>query len=597
MSRIEDIEDFQSVKHINIRTLLSNIDNKKLNNFVIDINELSYKNRKDFIQKTRDACIKYGIKPKNAQISYVYKTLLEDHKIVRNKSLEECLVTKKCRALSGVLVITITASPYPNGSEFTCRNNCYMCPDQPGMPRSYLEYEPAILRAKHNDFNIIKQFVERASTSEINGHPVDKIEIIILGGTWSDYPIDYQETCIRDVYYAANTYYQINKRDPLSLQEEKSINENTSAKIIGLTLETRPDYINQQEIERFISYGVTRVQLGIQHTNNKILKKINRRCYLEDSINAIKLLLDSGFKIIIHLMPLLPDATPDIDIEMFKRVIYSDDLQVQEWKIYPTSVAADPTQNSTFSVIEKWYKDGKYQPYSLDELKDVIIYAKERVPRHIRIARVFRDIPMQYIIGGADVPNIRQNIHRDMKENGRVCQCIRCHEVRNRKCDFDKAEIYIDKYKASGGYDHFIYYETRENDERFLHGFIRLRLSPDAGICLPTLKKHALILELHVYGQIIPTGKGKRLLNKSSQNRGVGGRLLKKAEEIAIKNGYKKMAIRSGVGVRNYYRKKGYYLEDEFMKKDLYTVNFTYLKTFLIMIMFVLILFLRIIVY
>ena len=164
MSKVNDIEDIHSVKHINIRNLLSNININDITNFVMDINKFCYNNRHDFNRFTRDASLKYSIKPKNAQISYIYRKLLEEKKLSRNIGLERCLVTKKCRALSGVLVITLTAHPYPKGKQFTCRNNCFMCPDQPGFPRSYLEYEPAILRAKNNDFDIVKQFVDRAST-------------------------------------------------------------------------------------------------------------------------------------------------------------------------------------------------------------------------------------------------------------------------------------------------------------------------------------------------------------------------------------------------------------------------------------------------
>ena len=563
---IEELFRFK-IDHINIRTLLSNIDVNVLTNYVLDISKIQFNGRKTYDKLIKPTNIKHKIKPKNAQVSYIYRKLLGQHKLNRNESLENCLITKKSRSLSGVLVITVVTSP----GEFSCIHDCYFCPNEPGQPRSYLKNEPAVRRANKNDFDIEKQFHERACTHSINGHPVDKIEVIVEGGTWSNYSLEYQYDCIRDIYYAANTFYDPlgPKRAKLSLKEEKTLNETGLVKIIGLTLETRPDYINTEEICRYLDFGVTRVQLGIQTTKDDILKKINRGCYSKDSKLAIKLLLEAGMKIIIHIMPNLPYSSPETDVSVFDEILYSKNYCVDEWKIYPTSVTADPECNSTFTVIEKWYKDGKYQPYSMDILKDIIVHAKERVPPYVRIARIFRDFPMQYIIGGADRPNLRQDLHKMMAEKGTICDCIRCSEVRDRISPIDKAKIVVRKHEASGGDEYFITYESEENSERFLHGFLRLRLSKDAGMSITHLQNHALIRELHVYGQVIPTLVGNKDTRNASQHQGIGKMLLKKAEAIAYQNNFSMVAIRSGVGVRDYYRKRGYILADEYMRKDI----------------------------
>lgn len=504
----------------------------------------------------------FGMAPKKAHIFCVYRQLVENGEIEQNINLEQQLIAKKIRALSGVLVITVLTGP----SQFSCPKDCHYCPNEPGQPRSYLMDEPAVKRANRNKFDPVRQFFDRAITHFVNGHPIDKIEIIVLGGTWSSYPHDYQEEFIRDLYYAANVFLSHTNvfRDRLSLNEEQKINETGKSRIIGLTLETRPDYITWTEIERFRKYGCTRVQLGIQHTESDILKKINRDCTTADAIRALTMLKDCGYKIDAHFMPDLPGSTPIKDWNMFKYVLESPDLQFDQWKIYPCEI-------TSYTRIKEWYENGLYVPYSdTDEtlLMNLIMLVKNSVHPWIRLNRVIRDIPLHYIIGGNQVPNLRQELGKIMKKNGLSCDCIRCREVRdNVNADPRNAVLYNRIYPSSGGQEYFLSFES--NDRKIIFGFLRLRLSDSAGriysrstgqngnrkLRFPELDGCALVRELHVYGQLVTVGDSNK---KATQHYGFGKRLLMAAEKIAIENGFRKMAIISGVGVKEYYRRHGY---------------------------------------
>ena len=337
--------------------------------------------QKAFVQLRR----KYKCTFKKSELFHTYRMLCSRGILEKGLPLRRFLIKKAQKSQSGVIVITVFTSAYPKVGEkeqkFSCKWNCYYCPNEPGQPRSYLHDEPGVLRANRNDFDAVKQFLDRAVTLAVNGHPIDKVELLVLGGTWESYPVEYQETFIRDLFYAANTFFERNKRERRSLEEEKKINEKTQCKIIGLTLETRPDCITKEELVRFRKYGCTRVQLGIQHTNDDILKKINRGHTNQDAIRAIQLLRDVGYKMDIHLMPNLPGSSPEMDTEMFNYVLNSPDLQADQWKIYPCEV-------TPWTVIKKWYDEGKFIPYSDEKLIEVIKAVKVKVHPWIRLNRV-----------------------------------------------------------------------------------------------------------------------------------------------------------------------------------------------------------------
>ena len=523
-------------------------------------------------------------KIKNSVMLYHLKTLFSKD-IISYQILiymKQFLRSKNCRSLSGILEVAIMTGP----GEFSCKYNCYYCPDQKGFARSYIKEEPAVRRAAQSNFDPVGQIYDRLSAYESNGHDIDKLEIIVLGGTWSNYPHEYQRGFIRDTYYAANTYFDIHKRERLSLAEEKTINENTLCKIIGLSLETRPDCIDKEEILRFLSYGVTRVQIGLQHTNNKLLKKINRMCTVEDGQRAIHMLKDSGFKIMGHLMPNLPGATPEIDKEMFTEMIDNTLNQVDEWKIYPTSITttSDKDDTEVYTEIERWYLRGKYIPYSESELIDVVIHAKRHINPWIRIARIFRDIPVANITAGAETPHMRQVCQKIMAENDEYCACIRCREIKSLDYNDDDVCYKVIPYQGSYNQDYFICAYVKQSNghpDGNILGFIRLRLKnkhTDSIEYVDEISGCALVRELHVYGRMRPTYMSliestSQRESDNSQHRGVGRKLLSIAEDISRKNSFNKVAIISGVGVRNYYRKFGYKLEGAFMVKKIDRYN------------------------
>ncbi|KAG5508726.1 hypothetical protein JKF63_05224 [Porcisia hertigi] len=492
--------------------------------------------------------------------------------------LERYLVFKAPRSQSGVLVVTVFTSAYPDGQSFSCQWNCYYCPNEPGQPRSYLLNEPGVRRANRLQFDPYRQFEERVRSLLAIGHPADKVELLVLGGTWESYPRLYRERFIRDLFYAANTMFdspQVPRRPPLDLLQEQLLNECAQCKIIGVTLETRPDTINQDMLVELRRFGCTRVQLGVQHTDDNVLTFVNRQSTREDAMNAIKLLKDSCFKVDIHLMPDLPSSSPAIDKAMFDDVLGSPYLQADQWKIYPC-------QTTPFSVIEQWYKDGKYIPYGLENLIDVLLYAKARVHPWIRINRVIRDIPVDYVLAGVEVANLRQLLAHQLRARGERCHCIRCREIKGDKAVTEKLKSAIlreRRYEASEGTEVFLSFETPTDDATIL-GFLRLRVNiRNWETPFTELLPCALIRELHVYGNLQPTYalEGGSANASAAQHTGIGQRLLERAEAIARNAGYTQIAVISGVGVRGYYRRRGYRLlavhRGGFLVKDLVDVS------------------------
>ncbi|KAJ1452710.1 hypothetical protein M885DRAFT_526045 [Pelagophyceae sp. CCMP2097] len=568
----------------------------------------------------------YKLAPRKAQILHVYRAMLLDGRVKRSQPLEEVLTTKASKSQSGVLVVTVLTSPFPSvaggpAQKFSCKWNCYYCPNQPGQPRSYLRDEPAVLRANQNRFDAVMQFTERCATLAQNGHPVDKVELLVLGGTWSSYPLEYREAFCRDLYYAANTFWDVHssggrgmeRRPRRSLRDEQELNEAALCKIIGLTLETRPDTITPEELRLLRSYGCTRVQLGVQHIDEGILKKVNRGHGRQATADALRLLKDACYKVDIHLMPNLPGSTPAVDLKMFESVLSDEDLQADQWKIYPCEV-------TPWTVIKKWFDEGSYVPYADLELHELLCAVKAQVHPWIRLNRVVRDIPSHYILGGVDAPNMREDVLVAMRRKGLRCKCIRCREVgdigglnqqtfvaepsteiragqkttrkerrvqrtgdaagikkwslrtrqnrdgvlarRSSEALAPTAVLTRRTYAASGGVEHFISFETA--DEATIFGFLRLRLSAQAGAAaFPALEECALIRELHVYGQLVPGGRTDRLGVEAQQHRGFGKRMLADAERIAREAGFEKIAVISGVGTRDYYRKLGFRLEGD----------------------------------
>jgi len=563
---IEDVRDGGGYK-----------ENNKFNGIMESVAD-EFKNAMDGFATVGDIdrfkkCIqkKYKYTLSNAEFIRIYKHLHLD-----NQQLRNLITKKKCKSDSGVLVITVLTSAYPEYidedggvklSRFSCKHDCAYCPNEPAhegnnwvaQPRSYLYSEPAVLRANANDFDPIKQMNSRI-TSLINmGHIPDKLEIIVLGGTWSEYPRYYQDRFISDLYYAANVYFDGEKRPKKTLEEEIEINETAKVHIIGLTLETRPDTITIEEIANFRRYNCTRVQLGVQHTSNAVLKKIMRGHTIERAYEAIKLLKNNCYKVDIHIMPNLPGASFEIDKAMLEEVLYDERIQVDQYKIYPTAIVP-------FTRIKRWFDEGKYVPYDDLLLYELIKEFKQKVQRYKRLNRIIRDIPGHYIEGGYSTKfvNMRQLLQDDMRRNKWGCECIRCREVKGNSVALDTIQFNCETYRASGGDEYHLSFDT----DKYLIGFLRLRLPELYGsdTVLECIRGCALIRELHVYSNLNNVGNN---IEGSLQHKGFGKQLVAKAEEIAKQNGYHKVAIISGTGVRGYYKKLGYRLIDTYMIKEI----------------------------
>lgn len=462
-----------------------------------------------------------------------------------NKNVQHLLKKKSVRSWSGVLVITVVTRP----DKFSCPFDCHYCPNEPGQPRSYLSTEPAVARANQNDFDAIKQFRSRMTMLRRNGHTLNKIEIIVLGGTFSTYPREYQNEFIRDLFYAANSF-ESDERDKLEIVEEQKLNETAKIRIIGISLETRPDMITIHELMRFRTLGCTRVQLGVQHIDNDILLYINRGHTIETSIKAIKLLREYGFKIDLHVMPDLPGTTPQKDKHMLKTILTHPDFQPDYLKIYPCL-------DVEHTAIRSWKETGKWKPYSedidfgLNILLDVCMHAKIHSRYYTRFNRIQRDFPEERegVVGYSSHnirSNFRQILQNTCKKHGITCKCIRCCEVKSKS--MDSYFVHKDIYNASNGTEIFI--SCASLDRSILYGFVRLRISDDS------FQKAALIRELHVYGFLAEPGT--EVNNICSQHKGIGKMLMRIAESYAILYGKKQIYVISGVGVREYYRKIGY---------------------------------------
>jgi len=561
----------------------------------------------------------------NPEILYAYRILCKRENIPYEKKYETLLQKKTHRSQSGVMVFTAVTSPYPNGQAFSCAYDCKYCPLQPGQPRSYLLEEPGVSRANRHKFDPVMQIRDRAFSYLVNGHPVDKGEVIILGGTWSSYPKDYQEEFITKIYYAANTFFDDlrveNLRSVLTLEEEIKLNESAKLRLIGLTLETRPDCINPAELKRFRRFGVTRVQMGVQHIDDRLLERVNRGCKTEHTIKAIRLLKDSCFKVDIHLMPDLPkplklgvdpneenltkddiDWSYDVyeaDRKMFDTVWYHPDYLIDQCKIYTTEV-------TPYTKLREEFEKGLHISYSTElvpnpyvyqnknrkgtqewsKVHEILMYAKQHVPKFVRLNRIVRDIPGQYILGGMSDVSARQVLQMEMTRRNLICKCIRCREVKKQKIDPALAVLMTYKFESSRGVEYFLSFETP--DELILFGFLRLRLSKNSGkmiimkddeIALSKtvfleLENTALIRELHVYGTTTAVRRdGDQSISviedddQHHQHVGFGTKLLHEAFRIAECEGYKKIAVISGVGVKNYYRKFGFEDNGNFMLK------------------------------
>ena len=587
MGDIEEIsidETKQDIKKINIV-------GKHMIHDLLKLEIEDYDTHEKICKQLNKLSRKYKCLPSKRDLSRIYKELNaeepDNYPIV--DELYHKLIKKSCRSDSGIINISVVMPP----DKFSCKYNCKFCPNETikngattDMPRSYLSNEDAVQRADKVGFDAIAQTWVRFDTLKEMGHNIDKIEFRILGGTFSCYPKDVAYNFIRDLYYAANTYGDSIIREKYSLDYEQNLNTFGKIHVVGLGVETRPDEITDAEIIRFRHFGVTRVELGVQHTDDELLKRVNRGHGIKQSKKAIKLLKDYGFKIEIHIMTDLPGATPEGDMECYKKVLVDDpDLIPDYLKDYPCL-------DVSFTEIKTWKEDGRWQPYSeltpdAKHLKDVLIYRQKITPVYVRVNRIQRDFKhavekTNYLgYSSSSIKSHLAEIVRDEAENmGIYCQCIRCRELKDQPFKEHEIVYIVKSFTASDAHEYFISAEVNRPNRNLLLGFIRLRLSESLNdSIISELKgKTAMIRELHVYGRVKPVGSIK---SDGAQHIGIGTELLRRAERIAIFHNFSKIAVISGIGVRDYYRKRGYTLGDTYMTKNISSSNF---KIFIIQI-------------
>lgn len=480
----------------------------------------------------------------NAELLALYRKLIKSKKIKENKGLEQLLQKRKIRTLSGVAPIAVLTKPYK------CPGKCAYCPTEKEMPKSYLSNEPAVMRAILTKFDPLTQVKVRLRALADNGHATDKVELIIMGGTWSCFPRQYQNWFVKKCFDACNG------RQSKSLGLAHKLNEKAKHRIVALTLETRPDYINPEELKYWRKLGATKVELGVQAIDDQILKKNKRGHLTKEIIQATKLCKQAGFKVAYHIMPNLPGSSTSKDLAMFKKLFSDPNYQPDLLKIYPTVVTKE-------AELFKWWQQGKYKPYTDQQLFNLLLKMKLAVPEYVRIIRLIRDIPKESIEAGNLVSNLREDLQKALKKQGKSCKCIRCREAREQIQGVNRAKLFIKKYQASGADEYFLEFASKKKDK--LYAFLRLRLAKDERNFIPEIQDCAMVREIHTYGKLVPL-KSK---TGAVQHIGFGKRLMQEAENIARKNGFTKMAVISGVGVRGFYKKIGYKQIGTYMIKNL----------------------------
>jgi len=495
-----------------------------------------------------EICRKYALHavPKNSAILAVARP-------EEREALRKILLVKPGRTLSGVAPVAVMTSPAP------CpHGKCLPCPGGPDhpfhSPQSYTGEEPAAKRAREHEYDPFRQVNARLEQFEVLGHRVDKVELIVMGGTMTARPVEYQEEFVSRCIEAMNTYPGGSPApEHIAVPVVEAANESSPIRCVAITFETRPDWCKREHIDRMLELGVTKVELGVQHVDDAILAYNRRGCTVEDAVAANTLLRDAGLKVGFHMMPNLPSSSIEADKAMFETIFSDPRFRPDFLKIYPTLVTPG-------SEIEDLWQRGKYSPYGEAELVDLVAYGKSLIPEYVRLQRIQRDIPAKLIVAGSKHSNFRQLAQNRLKLLGKRCRCIRCREI-GRLPSIEEAEIRVLQYEACGGQEFFISAVSGDS----LIGFARLRFPSQ--VYRPELGGAALLRELHVYGSLVPVGMDADA--EEWQHRNYGRALLARAEEIAREGGYAHLAIMSGIGVRPYYHRQGYERKGPYMVKGL----------------------------
>ena len=500
--------------------------------------------KKQVKEEIKRICAKYSLEriPRNHEI-------LSMAKESEFGKLRKVLLKKPAKTASGVAVVALMPKPYacPHG-------RCTYCPGgiEFNSPNSYTGNEPSTLNAIENEYDPKLQITTKIDKLIAFGHDPSKMEIVIVGGTFLFMPRDYQENFIKSCYDA------LNGTDSKSLEEAKSNNERASIRNVGFTIETKPDFCKKEHVDWMLDYGVTRIEIGVQSLQERVYNVVNRGHNYNDVIESFQISKDAGYKIVAHMMPGLPTMTPKGDIADFKRLFSDSQLRPDMLKIYPSLVIEN-------TPMYQEYKDGKYVPYSNEEMIQVLTEVKKDIPKWVRIMRVQREISPNEIIAGPKSGNLRQIVHQNLAKQGLKCKCIRCREAGlNKKSDPNDVKLNRIDYDSSGGKEIFLSYEDKNES---IYGFLRLR-KPSIDAHRDEVKDDSCIVrELHVYGKSLKIGEKEE---SEIQHSGLGKSLMKEAEKISKEEfDAKKLLVISAVGTREYYQKLGYSLYGPYMSKTL----------------------------
>jgi elongator complex protein 3 len=449
---------------------------------------------------------------------------------------------KFARTISGVTPVAVMTEP------LKCPGHCVYCPTYSSTPQSYTPESPAVLRAIRCGYDAVKQVRSRLKVLSEMGHPTDKVELIVMGGTFLAFPEDYQYRFIKECLDG------LNGENSADLEEAKKRNQTARHRCTGLCIETRPDWCGEKEIERMLSFGATRVELGVQMLDDEIYQLTRRGHKIEDVVRATSLLRQYGFKVHYHWMPGLPGSTPEHDLELSRMLFEDERFKPDGLKLYPTMVVEG-------TELERWYKEDRYRPYDVKTMVKLMIEIKSIVPKYVRISRVLRDIPAKFITAGCK-DSLRGTVRQRMKQRGIECKCIRCREYGHRAregWEIGEPKLVRLDYGAAGGKEIFLSFE---DEGETLFAVLRMRIQPQSS------ESPAIIRELHVYGPEVPLA-GQNAA--AAQHKGLGKALLREAERIAAEEfGARQMTILSGIGAREYYRTEfGYKSRGDYMVRDL----------------------------
>lgn len=495
--------------------------------------------RKTVNRIKQEICAKYHAErtPSNADILEV--SIPEEVDILR-----PFLQKRPVRTISGVAVVAAMTTPHecPHGK-------CAYCPGGPdlGVPQSYTGHEPATMRGIQNEFDPYRQVDSRLTQLKTIGHSINKVEMIIMGGDWCSKPVEYQQFFVKGALDA------MNGRVSVTLNEAMKLNETADVRNVGLTFETRPDWVSQESVDAMLEMGATRVELGVQTLSDEILETVQRGHGIEATIYATQLLRDSGLKVCYHMMPGLPGATPDSDIATFGQVFSDPRFRPDMLKIYPTLVVKN-------TKLYEWWKDGKYTPFTNEQVISVVSAAVSKMPEYVRIQRMQRDIPLHQIEAGLNQGNLRELVHQRMEKEGLRNPTIRYREVGHyqmrtgKDVDPTNMELVRRDYEAAGGTEIFLSFEDQELD--ILFGFIRLRKPSEKAHRPEITNSTFLIRELRVYGPVVEIGEHD---SDAWQHLGLGEKMISAAEEIGKTDfDASQLLVNSGIGVKEYYRNLGF---------------------------------------